>query len=336
MGKGNLKAAVIGVGYLGRFHAQKYALIPGVDLAYVVDAEAKRAAEVADEFGAEWTTDFTEILEKVDIASIVVPTQAHFDVTRTFLEAGVHILLEKPMTVTLEEADRLIELADAGDLVLQIGHLKRFHPAVVAMRSSGRLNSPRIIESIRLAPFKPRALDVDVVLDLMIHDVDLILNFVQSEVESVDAVGAKVVTDQIDVANARLKFANGCVAQVTASRVARDAIRRIRVIQDCSLLSIDFIRNDIMAQRRGEGTQIMNGIEVPKIEETFLPIEPHDILEAEIRSFCEAVTAGHPPLVSGREGRKALEVVMRIQESIQVFRDALPPAPPSMAPGAFQ
>ncbi|MBF0453498.1 MAG: Gfo/Idh/MocA family oxidoreductase [Magnetococcales bacterium] len=311
-----MRAAVIGAGYLGRFHAMKYASIPGVELVGIADISEERVKAVSAELGVKGYTDYTDLLSSVDLVTVSTPTYSHYRITETCLNAGVHVLLEKPMTVTLEEADELIELADQKGLVLQVGHLKRFHPAIVALSNSGVLTRPRFIESQRFAPFKSRALDVDVVLDLMIHDVDLILNFVDSELIDVDAVGSRVVTEHIDIANARLKFQNGCVANVTASRVARDATRRIRIFQDDSFISLDFIDNDIVILQRGEGTMELDGIQVPAIENTTIPIKKYDTLEAEIRSFCDAVDKGTPPLVTGRDGRKALAVVAMIRESI--------------------
>lgn len=318
-----LRAAVIGAGYLGRFHAQKYAAIEDVALVAVVDRDAGRARTVAREVGADWETDFRTVLPQVDLVSVVTPTVSHHAVGRACLEAGVHVLVEKPFTLTLEEADELIELADRKGRVLQVGHLKRFHPAVMALVASGLLKTPRFIESQRFAPFKSRSLDVDVVLDLMIHDVDLILNFVGSDVVDVQAVGVPVLTGQVDMANARLRFANGCVANVSASRVARDSSRRIRIFQDDTFFSLDFIKNDIVTLRRGTGSMLLDGVAVPNIEETTIPIATHDTLEAEIRSFCGAVRGIHPPLVDGRDGRKALEVIEQIRSAIRAFTQSL-------------
>ncbi len=311
-----LRAAVIGTGYLGRFHAMKYQLIKGVELVGIADASEKRVREVADELGVKGYTDYNELLKSVDLVTVATPTYSHYRIAQACLNAGVHVLVEKPMTVTLEEADELVELAERLGLVLQVGHLKRFHPAIVALGRSNILQRPRFIESQRFAPFKSRALDVDVVLDLMIHDVDLILNFVDSELISIDAVGSSVVTEHIDIANARLKFQNGCAANVTASRVARDATRRIRIFQDDSFISLDFIDNDIMIMQRGEGTMELDGVEVPAIKQEKMPIERYDTLEAEISSFCDSVRHGRTPKVTGRDGRKALAVVAMIRESI--------------------
>ncbi|MEO5366886.1 MAG: Gfo/Idh/MocA family oxidoreductase [Magnetococcus sp. WYHC-3] len=314
-----LRTAVIGVGYLGRFHAMKYRLVPDVVLVGVADLDERRAKQVADELGVPAFTDYRNLLGQVDAVSVAVPTQSHYHVAGSCLEAGIHVLLEKPITTTLDEADDLVALAERQKLVLQVGHLKRFHPAVMALRESKLLSQPRFIESHRLAPFKARALDVDVISDLMIHDVDLIMNFVGSEVVGVEAIGAPVLTDKVDMAHARLKFANGCIANVTASRVASEATRRLRIFQDDNYLCLDFLARRIQVKQRGPGVMVLDGVEVPEIQDSSLPIEDYDTLEAEIRSFCEAVRRGVPPLVSGREGRKALEMVTRIQKSLKLF-----------------
>ena len=312
-----LRAAVIGVGYLGRVHAMKYQMIPHVELVAVVDIHAEHARRVGEELQVAFYSDYTKILDRVDLVSIATPTHSHFRVAEACLQAGLHVLVEKPITATLEEADELIALAERLGQVLQVGHLKRFHPAVVALKQSGILQAPRFIDSTRLAQFKGRSLDLDVVLDLMIHDVDLILNFVQSEVVDVDAVGMKVVTDQVDIANARLRFQNGCVANVTASRIARNATRRMRIFQENSFISLDFIQSDILIVRRGNGVLPAQNDELPIVEETTIPIQDYDTLEAEIASFCTAVRLGQSPLVSGWDGRKALHVVTMIRHTIQ-------------------
>ena len=312
-----LRAAVIGVGYLGRIHAEKYQKIPQVKLVAVVDTQAEQARSVGKALGVPSYSDYTQIFDQVDMVTIATPTFSHFSVAESCLRAGLHVLVEKPITTTLEEADALIALAKQTGRVLQVGHLKRFHPAVVALTQSDLLQKPKFIDSVRLAQFKGRSLDLDVVLDLMIHDVDLILNFVRSEVVDVDAVGMTVITDQVDIANARLRFQNGCVANVTASRIARHATRRMRIFQENSFISLDFMENDILMVRRGDGVLPPQGGKPPVVEETTLPIRNHDTLEAEILSFCTAVRMGQDPLVSGKEGRKALHVVMMIRQAIR-------------------
>ncbi|WP_085441803.1 Gfo/Idh/MocA family protein [Magnetofaba australis] len=323
-----LRAAVIGVGYLGRFHAQKYQLIDGVELVGVADADPKRAEQIGQELGVAGYADYRDLLDKVDLVSIATITECHFKVAEACLNAGIHVLIEKPITVTLEEADELIDIADRNNLFIQVGHLKRFHPAVAALRNSGILRSPRYIEAERLAPFKPRALDVDVVLDLMIHDVDLILNFVGSEVAKVEAMGTPVLTNQVDIANARLTFANGCIADVRASRVSLQATRKMRLFQPDAYVALDFITKGIRVVMKGEGDMQLEGVTVPALEEKRLTIEDYDTLETEIRSFCESVRDGRQPLVTGRDGRKALAVVAQVRDSLMRYIDEQGLTPP--------
>ncbi|MBF0342119.1 MAG: Gfo/Idh/MocA family oxidoreductase [Magnetococcales bacterium] len=317
-----LRAAVIGVGYLGRFHAHKYSRIEGVKLVAVADLQPDRAARVGAELGVVAVADYTELLSRVDLVSVVTPTESHYRVVRDCLQAGVHVLVEKPITTRLEEADRLIELAAQQKRLLQVGHIKRFHPAVQALLDSGLLVNPRFIDAQRFAPFKNRALDVDVVLDLMIHDVDLILHFVQSEVVSIEAVGTGVLSGKLDIANARIRFANGCIANVSASRVARDATRRMRIFQDDALFDLDFMRPGLAVRRRGAGTWVLDGVSLPEIEEREFALVKSDALEGEIRAFCASVREGSPAAVSGVEGRKALEVVMDIHKAIAEWAQA--------------
>ncbi|MEO5363767.1 MAG: Gfo/Idh/MocA family oxidoreductase [Magnetococcus sp. DMHC-8] len=311
-----LRAAVIGVGYLGRIHAIKYQQIPQVDLVAVVDQQAQQVRRVGEELSVPGYLDYTDIFPLVDLVTIATPTHSHFAIAADCLRAGLHVLLEKPMTTTLAEADALVELAEQAGRVLQIGHLKRFHPTVAALAEGGLLRDPRFIEAVRLAPFKSRSLDLDVVLDLMIHDIDLILQFFQSTVVDLDAVGMSVVTDQVDVANARMRFQNGCVANVTASRVSREAVRRMKIFQSDGFFTLNFLQNDLSLVRKGEQRVTIQGTEVGVLEETTLPVRAYDTLEAEVSAFCTAVRQGLPPLVSGRDGRQALQVVTMIRQAI--------------------
>jgi predicted dehydrogenase len=235
-----LRAAVIGVGYLGRFHAQKYASLPDVELVGVVDAHPETARRVAKELGVAAFTDYRELLDagRVDLVSVASTTETHHAVARDCLAAGVHVLAEKPITVTVAQADELVALADAKKLVLQVGHLERFNPAWLAVKD--KITRPVFIEAHRMAPFKARGIDVSVVLDLMIHDLDLILPLVGSPVADLRASGVSVLTDGIDIANARIEFANGCVANLTASRTSTASLRRLRVFQHHEYISIDF------------------------------------------------------------------------------------------------
>lgn len=308
----HLRAGVIGVGYLGRFHAQKYAALPDVELVGVVDADQARAEEVAHEVGTMACTDYSELLGRVDLVSIVVPTYLHFKVAKAALNAGVHILLEKPVTQTVAEADELIRIAEDKNLVFQVGHLERFNPAVVALGDV--LKNPMFIESHRLSPFKPRGTDVNVVLDLMIHDIDIILNMVNSPVESINSVGVPVLSEEVDIANARLQFANGCVANVTASRVSREPMRRIRIFQPDAYVSIDYQSCKIGIFRKGgEGVPVPAIPNVTMDETSFSQGDP---LFDEIKAFVRSVNEGLPPVVSGEDGKRALEVALWITRKL--------------------
>jgi len=305
-----LRAAVVGVGYLGRFHAEKYAAHPGVELVGVVDADEERARAVAAALGVEAFGDHRALQGRVDCASVAVPTVQHFEVARDLLEANVDVLVEKPVTTTVEDAKALVELAVKGGRVLQVGHLERFNPAVLAL--DGLVTQPRFIECHRLAPFTERGTDVDVVLDLMIHDLDVILSMVPSALRSVEAVGVPVLTSSVDIANARLRFANGCIANVTASRVSLKRERKLRIFQADAYLAVDYGERRIRVCRRepdadGQAALVIEDREVPE----------GDALENEIGSFLRAVREREPPAVSGWDGLRALEVAQVIRESLE-------------------
>ena len=302
-----LRTAVVGVGYLGKFHAEKYSQLESSQLVGVVDLDGARAGEVAGNVGARAFTSYHDILEMVDAVSVAVPTNLHFEVARDFLERGVGVLLEKPMTVTLEEADKLIRIARENGAVLQIGHLERFNPAVLALGDS--LTDPRFIESIRIAPFKPRGTEVNVVLDLMIHDIDIIQNIFRSPVRHIHSIGAPVFTPEEDIANARIEFENGCVANVTASRISLKSERRMRIFQPDSYITLDFQHKKFAVFRKGDG-EMFPGVPNITIEEK--AFEQVDALKEEIASFLDAVKTGRPPVVSGEDGRRALETALRI------------------------
>ncbi|MEJ2059523.1 MAG: Gfo/Idh/MocA family oxidoreductase [Gammaproteobacteria bacterium] len=304
-----LRCAVVGVGYLGKFHAQKYAAAPDAELVAVVDADPESAQRVATENGCQALTDYHELLGKVDAVSIAVPTTLHHQVARDFLQAGAHVLVEKPITVTPEEAGELVDIAAQKNLVLQVGHLERFNAAILGL--GDRLAEPMFIESHRLAPFKPRATDVNVVLDLMIHDIDIILDIVKSEVVNIAASGAQVLSSDIDIANARLEFANGCVANVTASRISMKMERKMRLFQRDAYIAIDFQNKGLTIHRKGEG-EMFPGVPEIKSEETFY--EESDALNSEILAFLNAIRTGTPPPVSGEDGKRALETAMRITD----------------------
>jgi predicted dehydrogenase len=304
-----LRTAVVGVGYLGRFHAQKYAALPNAELVAVVDASADTAQRVADELKTEALTDYRPLLDQVDAVSIVVPTQLHYAVAKDFLAHGVHVMLEKPMTVTVAEADELIALAKQKNLVLQIGHLERFNSAVMALEKV--LDRPQFIESHRLAPFKPRGADVNVVLDLMIHDIDIIQNLVRSPITKIDTNGVTVLTQEIDIANARLQFENGCVANVTASRVSMKPQRKMRIFQPDAYISVDFQDKVLSVHRKGSKEMFPGIPEITSEESIF---ENSDAIRAEIEAFLTAIEQGTPPPVTGQDGRDALKTAIWITE----------------------
>jgi predicted dehydrogenase len=311
-----VKAGVIGVGYLGKFHAQKYAGMEGVELVGVVDMDPVMAGKVAADCGCRAFTDYRELLPQVDAVSIVVPTSYHHQVAIDCIEAGVDILLEKPMTTTLAQADDLIERADAKRLILQVGHLERFNPAVLAMEKS--LTVPVFIESSRISTFKNRGVDVDVVLDLMIHDIDIILSIVHSPLKSIHTVGAPVVTATTDIANARLVFENGATANVTVSRIARTTIRKMRIFQPGSYINVDFAGRKVMTIQLTDDIQ-ENGAPRQVVEVTSFPAS--DALKDEIAHFVTCVRDRSEPLVSGRSGRRALEVALQVIEQIRQNQD---------------
>lgn len=306
-----VRAAVIGAGYLGRFHAQKYAAIEGVELVGVADPDESARSRVAAELGCGAYGDHRELLGRVEAVSVVTPTPSHHRVAGDFLRAGAHVLVEKPITVTVDEARDLIGLAAAGGKVLQVGHLERFNPVILALE--GILDRPRFIESNRLAPFKARGTDVSVVLDLMIHDIDLIQNIVGSPVASIDAVGAPVFSGETDIANARLRFENGCVADVTASRISMKAERKLRVFQEDAYLSIDLQQKVLTLVRKG-AAPAADG--TPKVEIEERSFDQGDALRAEIEAFLDCVGTGRRPVVSGEDGLRALETAIRIGELV--------------------
>jgi predicted dehydrogenase len=307
-----LRAAVIGVGYLGRFHAQKFALLDNVELVGVVDLDRGRAEEVAAEVGSAAFSDYRLILDNVDMVSIVVPTQDHYQVAKECLEAGCHILLEKPITQTIAEADELINWARDRRLVFQVGHLERFNPAILALQEV--LRKPLFIESQRLAPFKPRGTDVNVVLDLMIHDIDIILSMVPSKIKIINSVGVPVLSEEVDIANARLQFENGCVANVTASRVSRESVRKTRIFQPDAYISIDYQAREIAIFRKDKGEVKIPGL--PNIAMEKKSFEQGDALLAEIQAFVDSVKNGAMPLVTGEDGKRALELALQINKKL--------------------
>lgn len=300
---------VVGVGYFGWFHAEKFAKIPDVDLIGVVDIDEARARQVADHFSTRPFVDYKDLFNQVQAVSIAVPTPIHYQVARDFMDQGIDILLEKPMTASLQEAEALVEMAEKEKRILQIGHLERFNAAVSAL--NGFLRDPLFIDSLRFSPFLERASHVDVVLDLMIHDIDIILSIVRSEVTSISAVGLPLISAELDIANARMEFRNGCVANITASRVSRKKLRQIRIFQDSGSFTIDFLSNKMRALRKSQGS---GG---SKLVSEDIRIDATDALESEIHSFVQKVRDRTTPMVTGLNGKRALEVALAITQQIE-------------------
>ena len=304
-----ISVGVVGVGYLGQYHSEKYARSQKAKLVGVADVNAERAREVADRFGVPWMTDYRELFGQVRCVSIAVPTRLHYEVVRDFLASGIDVLVEKPMTATLEEGKRLVALAGEKGLMLQVGHLERFNPAIRALEAV--IREPKFVECHRLAPFVERGTDVDVVMDLMIHDIDVIASLVRAPVERVEAVGVPVLTDKPDIANARITFANGCIANVTSSRVSVKRERKIRFFQPDAYISIDYDQKRAEIYRRPE-----RGASWMDIRGETVEIKDGDALGDEIDSFLDSVRARVAPLVSGEEGLRALEIASMISERL--------------------
>ncbi|HHO75755.1 MAG TPA: Gfo/Idh/MocA family oxidoreductase [Deltaproteobacteria bacterium] len=302
-----LRVAVIGVGYLGRFHAQKYAAMNDVDLVGVIDISKTRAQEIAAEVGSLAYTDISSLIDGLDAVSIAVPTSSHSEVSVPLLEKGIHVLLEKPISAHIHEAQQIIEAAKRGNAILQIGHLERFNPALLKL--SDDIRQPMFIEGHRISPFKERGIDVDVLLDIMIHDIDIILSLVKSPIASVEAVGVPVLTNDVDIANARIRFESGCIANITASRVSADVMRKIRIFQSNSYISIDFAKASV---------DIFTLNQEKQIQHSRLTMNESDALAAEIRSFIDCIHTGSAVLVDGPAGLRAIEVAHAIKASMVV------------------
>jgi predicted dehydrogenase len=314
-----IRAGVVGVGYLGKYHAEKYAGLADAELVAVADTDGARAREVAAKFGAAAVADYHELLGKVDAVSVVTPTDLHHAIAKDFLTHGVDVLVEKPITVTIQEADDLVAAARATGRILQVGHLERFNAAIVAL--NGIINKPMFIESHRLAPFKERGTEVDVILDIMIHDIDIILNMVAAPVTSIHAVGVPVVSStKNDIANVRLEFATGCIANVTASRISVKEMRKIRVFQQDAYISIDYAAQDIEVYRKMD---LGDQYDTPQIMYDDITITQVDSLQEEIRSFINSVQTRCTPAVPGEAGRDALKIALEIVQQVEAKKQAL-------------
>lgn len=306
-----LRTAVVGVGYLGKFHAEKHRLVPGVRLVGVCDIDAVAGQRVAGACDTAYFSDYRALLGRVDAVTIAATTTAHLEIARFFLEHGVHVFVEKPLARSAAEAGELVELAAERGLKLQVGHIERFNPALLAARE--KLGKVKFIECHRLAPFKPRGADVDVVLDVMIHDLDVILSLVESKPTQVAAIGLSVLTDATDIANARIDFAGGAVANVTASRVSTSAQRKFRVFQHNQYLSIDFSSGEVeLLTSHGHWREG----EAPYVRETW-NLDKGDALLAETEAFVAAVRNDSPCVVSGIDGWHALELAEAINAEIE-------------------
>jgi predicted dehydrogenase len=306
----SIKVAVVGVGYFGVEHARVYSACEGAELVALCDVDPAPGRQAAHRFGVEWVSDYRELIGRVDAISLAVPTVLHYQIACEFMEAGVSVLVEKPISATLEQADQMVKLARKHGVVLQVGHLERFNPAVTAARAVA--TTPRFFEAHRLSLFTPRSLDIDVVMDLMIHDIDIVLSLVRSPVAEVRAAGVPVITPRIDIANARIEFEDGCIANLTASRVSGERVRKIRFFQPAQYVSIDYSAQEastVSVQPSGPGGE-------PLFSASLLPVRRAEPLQLEILSFLGAVDGGQVE-VSGVEGQAALALALSVTAKIQ-------------------
>ena len=310
MGADPLRTAVIGVGHLGRHHARILSELEGASLVAVVDTIHERAMDAAGATGARALTDYRDVLHEVDAVTIAVPTEVHREIAVPFLERGVAVLVEKPMSRSIADADAMLEAARQGSAILAVGHTERYNPAVAAI--APLVTSPRFIEVHRLSAFPDRSLDIDVVFDLMIHDLDVIVAMVGADVTSIEAVGVPVLTQQFDIANVRLRFASRCIANLTASRISRDRVRKIRFFQPDSYLSIDYASQEVEGWRlvRRDG-------ERPRIEGGPIPVQRDEPLKRELADFVRAARERSAPLVDGEAGKRALVLASKIADKME-------------------
>jgi predicted dehydrogenase len=311
-----LRVAVVGVGHLGKHHARILSALPGVQLVAVVDTNRGRAEAIAAAHRTKPLFDARDLAGQVDAVSIAVPTELHRDIALPFLNGGVPVLVEKPMARSLAEADEMIAAAATSGAALAVGQTERFNPAVEAARPL--LHDPRFIEVHRLGTFPERSLDIDVVFDLMIHDLDVVLSLVHAGVESIEAVGVPVLTGRVDIANARLRFANGCIANLTASRISRDRVRKIRFFQPAAYVSIDYAAQKVEVWRLTKSDGAM-----PSIQGGELPVTSQEPLLRELADFVDAVRTRRAPLVDGAQGRRALELATRITDKMAAASDGI-------------
>ncbi|MFH1540539.1 MAG: Gfo/Idh/MocA family oxidoreductase [Elusimicrobiota bacterium] len=328
-----MKIGIVGVGSLGQHHARVYSQIPDVEIFGVCDVDKKRVEKIAKNFNTQAFSDYKELIDKinlvrngvsrqdisnkVDAVSIVVPTPLHYIVAKDFLNAGIHCLVEKPITDDVSQAEELLKIANEKNVILQIGHIERFNTAVIEAQKY--IKSPKFIEAQRLGPYDPRVAHIGVVMDLMIHDIDIILTLVNSKIVQIDAIGAKILSQNEDIANVRLKFENGCVANISASRVSIDKFRKIRIFQDDAYISLDYAGQSLKIYRKksdlsgGETSIVTSMSDIEIIKPKLKTEEP---LKKELEHFINCVKTGKPPLVTGEHGRDALEVVVEILKKL--------------------
>lgn len=311
-----IKTAVIGVGHLGQAHARVHAALDQAELVAVCDINEATGRAIAERHGTRFVRDYRELLGQVEAVSVATPTVSHHEITCAFLEAGVHVLVEKPIARTLAEADEMIRAAESKNLVLQVGHIERFNPAFVALRR--HISRPRFFEAHRMGVFTPRSLDIDVVMDLMVHELDIIASLVKSEVVKLDAVGIPILTPRIDLANARLEFADGCIANITASRVSGERLRKLRVFQPHEYYSLDYAEQQVAMLKL---TPPKSAGALPEIIAEGLRIEKREPLLAEVESFIASVQTRTAPAVSGAEGRLALWLAIKVLEKIKAHSE---------------
>jgi len=325
-----IKVGVIGVGHLGEHHARIYSELPEADLIGIYDLDMDKAKSKAEKYKTTYFKELNELLEKVEAVSLVVPTSSHYEVAKKILDRNVHILIEKPITETVQQAEELIQIAKNKNLTLQVGHIERFNPALWAVENIKL--EPKFIESHRLSSFKERGTDVAVILDLMIHDLDLVLYLVKDKIKSVEASGVSVIAETEDIANARITFEKGCVANVTASRISARPMRKLRIFQKNAYLSLDFLEKsaeiyelvEIPRTKIPVDKTVVGEIPAEKLGKTIiyrkLETKQEDMLTSELSSFLQAVAEKIPPLVTGKQAKQALELALLIREKAALHR----------------
>jgi len=307
-----MKVAVVGIGKLGRHHVRIYNELKNVDLVGIVDIDKKKAQRLAKEYKTNQYNDYRELLGKIDAVNIVVPTEYHYNIARDFLNSGCNVFIEKPITPTLPEAEGLLKIASKKNLILQVGHIERFNVAV--QEAQKYIKRPQYIEAYRLGPFDPRTTGVGVVLDLMIHDIDIVLSLVKSPIKYIDAIGMPILTNHEDIATAHINFENGCIANITASRVTKDRLRKIRVFQNNIYISLDYWKQSLRILQKKEGVKTIKSMRDIVIRRPFLKRD--EPLKSELEDFIDCVQAGKKPLVPGEHGRDALEVALEVLNKI--------------------